>query len=514
MLKRSPLYLSLFTSALALPAAAQGIQFNEVTTGSGIDVPLSNTAPGLSVGDVNGDGWKDVLMSGALDDRVRLFLNRAGHVAAGAGGPLFIEVTNLVFTQGSNGASHAMFADIDGDRDLDIVAARRFPDPLLGGYGLQDTGIEFYRNDSNGREFVKLPTPESLGRNDTPFGGLTLGDPDRDGDIDIVYVHNGGGNGVGGPGHYLRNDGGGSFSDQTSWFGGGLGIPTRYFSTILFDFNGDDLLDMHSAVDFFVDQHYRGMGDGSFQNVTQQVGTTNQGSDMGLAIGDPDNDGDFDLYSTNINVGVFYENDGAGNFTNTAAAHGIQKFNHGLSTCMGWGTAFADFDLDGDEDLVAIGTLGLGELFENDGTGHFSKVSSGAGITLIGRSLVTFDFDRDGDLDVMIGHEGQNHTPRLYENVTASAQGRHWLEVHPLGRSSVNGRAVGAHVEIISGGSSQHRAIAAGQSFKSGFSYSAHFGLGGSDLVEEVRVHWPGGGTTVLTDVQPDRPIRVQEPLP
>lgn len=495
----------------ASTASAQNLQFNEITATSGLNVPLAGSSPGLAAGDFNLDGWQDVLMSGTEDARVRLFLNRTGLIQAGFGGPLFAEVSSVVFPQGSNPASHAIFADIDNDRDLDIIAVRRFPDPQSGSNGLQDTGIEFYRNDNHGREFVRLATPDSLGHDLTPYGGLTVGDPDRDGDLDVVFLHNGGGNGIGGPGFYLRNNGDSTFTDATTTFGGGLGVATRYFSAIMFDFSSDGALDLHCAVDFFTDRHFQGQGDGTFQNVAQTVGTTNQGSDMGLAIGDPDGDGDFDLYSTNINVGVFYENDGAGNFTNTANQHGINSFNQGLSTCVGWGTAFADYDLDGDEDLIAVGAFGLGELFENDGTGHFAKVSNGAGITLIGRSLVNFDFDKDGDLDIMVAYAGSNQTPRLYENVSAVAENHHWLRVQPFGVQS-NGRGLGAHVEIVVRGVSIHRAVVAGNSFKSGFPYEAHFGLGMSTVVDEVRVYWPSGLTTVMTDVPADRTLRVVEP--
>jgi hypothetical protein len=507
---RPPHLVGLVFLGLGSQVLGQGITFQEVTSNSGLDVALMGLSPGLAVADINGDGWEDVCITGAAYRKPQIFVNRGATLAAGGSGPLFVDVSAYVFQGGSNDASSSVFADVDNDGDPDLIVARRFIDPLTGQGNPKHTGIEFFINRRGGREFMPLGAPESLGQDLTPFGGLTVGDADMDGDLDVFFAHNGGGNGIGGPAHYLRNDVGLAFTDASAAFGADLATPTRYFSAIMFDYNGDLMPDLHCAVDFFTDRHFQSTSVGVFQEVTVQVGTTNQGADMGLAIGDPDMDGDFDLYSTNINVGVFYENDGTGNFTNTAGSHGIQNFNHGLNSCVGWGTAFVDLDLDMDEDLVTIGTSTAAELFENDGTGHFSRASAGAGVLLLGRSLVLFDFDRDGDMDLLIGHDTVNTTPRLYENVTPSSAGRHWLVVDPRGTIS-NADGIGAHVQVTAGGRTMHRAIHTGSSFKSGQPLSAHFGVGDALMVDEVKVIWPSGAVTVKTNVLTDRAIRMPE---
>lgn len=500
----------LFALASTPRVQAQGFSFIEVTATSGIDVAVGGIAPGIAVGDFDGDGWEDICVTGAATTQPQFFHNRANWLAAHGTGPLFKNVTNSVFPVGANEATASVFADIDNDGDADLIMSRRFPDPNSGQISSKHTGIEFYINQDVGRTFVALGASPDLGRDLTPHGGLTLGDPDLDGDLDVIFTHNGGGNGIGGPGFFLRNLGGNSFIDDTPLFGADITTPTRYFSTTLCDFNGDLWPDMHASVDFYTDVHCRNLGNAVFQNVSAQVGTTNLGADMGLTVGDPDMDGDFDIYSTNINVGVFYENDGNGNFTNTAGSHGIAAFNQGFNTCVGWGTAFADFDLDMDEDLVVVGSLGLGEFFENDGTGHFTRASNGSGIQLIGRTLVPFDYDHDGDLDLAIGHDSPNSTPRLWENATANTANRHWLVIDPRGTQS-NRDGVGCHVSVTAGNVTQHRMIIIGSSFKSGLPLTAHFGLGEHTIADKVTVRWPSGVVSVLMNVQADQRIQVAE---
>ncbi|MFT7670772.1 MAG: hypothetical protein ACI8X5_003485 [Planctomycetota bacterium] len=507
-----PTLLAGFAFLASAPLAlAQSLTFVEVTAVSGLDIPLTPNAPGIAVGDFDGDGWEDVVITGAMNGSPQFFHNRQNILAAGGSGPLFMDVTSHVMPAGAHDASASVFADIDNDGDSDLVISRRFINPITGYPTPKHTGVEFFINEDYRRTFKELGADENLGRDPTPHGGLTLGDADLDGDLDVIFTHNGGGNGIGGPGFYLRNGPGLTFSDETVAFGANIAnTVTRYFSTVLFDFNADLWPDMHSSVDFFTDVHCRNMGNGSFQNVSQQVGTTNTGSDMGLTVGDPDMDGDFDVYSTNINIGIFYENDGAGHFNNTATSHGISSFNHGLTTCVGWGTAFVDFDLDMDEDLVVVGSLGKGELFLNNGTGQFTRVGSGSGLQLLGRSLVPVDFDHDGDMDLLVGHEGPATTVRLWENVTPSTAGRHWIAIDPVGSVS-NADGVGCHVEVKVGDTVMHRAIVIGSSFKSGLPLSAHFGTGNATLVDEIKVHWPSGTVTSMFNVPVDQLVKIVE---
>jgi len=485
-------------------AAAQSFSFVNVSAESGLDIPNTTISPGLAVGDFDGDGWEDICVTGAEDARPHFFHNRANWIAMGHQSPLFLDVTDHVFPVGANDGTVAVFADIDDDGDADLVMSRRFESRVTGHPVPTHTGIEFFINVDHSRRFQSLGADPGLGEAMAPHGGLTLNDADGDGDLDVVYAHNSG------PAFYLRNGGDLNFTDETATFVPEILSPTRYFSTILCDFNGDRLPEIHAAVDFYRDLHFQNQGGGMFTEVTDQVGANNTGSDMGLTVGDPDMDGDFDIYSTNINVGVFYENDGNGNFTNRATQRGIGTFNNGFSACVGWGTAFADFDNDNDEDLIVIGDITRAKFFENNGNGQFSDASSGCGIQLKGHSLVPFDFDHDGDLDVLIGWGVPGAMPRLYENRTPSLDGRHWLIVDPRGTTS-NADGVGCHIEVAVGEVRMHRKILIGTSFKSGLPLYAHFGLGEHAVADEVVVRWPSGTVTTLTDVPGDQRIEVVE---
>jgi hypothetical protein len=297
--------------------------------------------------------------------------------------------------------------------------------------------------------------------------------------------------------------------DATSTTGSGLDVPKKYWSVVLADFNGDLLPDIHCAVDVNSDYHARNLGGGSFANVTSQVHATHAGSDMGLAVGDIDNDGDLDIYSTNIAEGVLYENDGAGVFTETAQQHGVGNWG-GAPAPIGWGTAFVDVDHDQDQDLVFIAEGGLGRIYRNNGTGGFNNATAGSGLVLSGHGLCPFDFDRDGDVDFLAYSTVSNGPVHLFRNRTAALANNHWLTVQLVGRAD-NRDGVGAKVLAITGSTTQTRAILAGYSFKAGPPMNAHFGLGANTVVDEVRVIWPSGRVQRVVDVPADQYLRILE---
>ena len=180
---------------------------------------------------------------------------------------------------------------------------------------------------------------------------------------------------------------------------------------------------------------YRNTGDGKFADVTAASGSGDTGYGMGCAVADYDNDGDQDLYITNVGSNVLYRNEGRGRFVDIARQAGVGDERWGTSS------GFLDFDLDGDLDLFVVNYVEyaldqdhvcrrgrlrsycapiyyqpIGDiLYRNDG-GQFTDVTQEAGITQVGWGLgVAFsDFDLDGDTDVYVANDGSMNS--LYEN--------------------------------------------------------------------------------------------------
>jgi len=212
----------------------------------------------------------------------------------------------------------------------------------------------------------------------------------------------------------------------------------------LFDMDGDGDLDAYlvqsgSLVDAPEtrpgNQLYRNRGDGTFDNVTEGSGADDRGFGMGAAVGDFDNDGDLDLYVTNLGPDVLLRNDGDGRFTDVTATAGLG--DPGWSSSAG----FADLDQDGDLDLFVVRYLEWtleGELicqnlqghqeycgptnyqattpdllYRNEGDGTFTEVSKEAGLGAArgnGLGIVIGDFDGNGSPDVFVANDQvENH---------------------------------------------------------------------------------------------------------
>ncbi|MFT5152855.1 MAG: hypothetical protein ACI841_002854, partial [Planctomycetota bacterium] len=287
-------------------------------------------------------------------------------------------------------------------------------------------------------------------------------------------------------------------------FGADIATPNRFFQPMLCDYNGDGWPDLHIAIDFYQDMHCHNQG-GIFVDVTQQVNTTHGASDMGVCTGDPDNDGDMDIFSTNINEGCLYMNDGVGNFTDEADQRGVGTFGPG--TTIGWGTGFADLDLDGDEDLGFVANVQSGRIWANQGDATF--VNQTNGLNLMGVAMIPFDYDNDGDIDIFIMRGGTNNHCSLYENQTPR-DGRHWLTVDPVGTTS-NRDAIGSKVQVTVGSTTMTRVIMGGYSFKSGPPHIAHFGLGTATTIDELKITWPTGAVQTMQNVAVDQILRPVE---
>lgn len=478
---------------------------------------------GSAVGDYDGDGDLDVYLLGNSGFGNVLYRNNLD-----SGNKTFTDVTAFAGV-GDTGVSRvAHFVDLDNDGWLDLL--------LINDDDDDQSVSRIFRNNGDGSF-----TDVTEGSNFHPHGylrcGAAIADYDQDGLLDI-YVTNWGGHGVSGPvifpgrNRLYRNLGGFVFEDVTSAVG--LGILKRdSFTAVFVDFDEDNWPDIYVAVDHTSDEFYRNVG-GTFVLVTEDVGTNHLGNDMGVACADFDDDGDLDIYATNITDptgrfgttqnNVFYVNQfsdtGILGFVDEAAARGVED------TYWGWGTVFLDVDNDGDLDLAAANGYDrwlqnnvpdhplIGQptvLFENDSTGQFTRVlAPGLEPGDDGRGLVAFDYDRDGDEDLLINN--LNQSVRLIENIT-SPQGN-WLDVSVSQKAGNNLQGIGVTVYASIAGITKRRDILAGSSYLVGTPSEVHFGLGSQTQVDELRIEWTDGSQSVYPNVAGNQRIHVIQDVP
>jgi hypothetical protein len=152
----------------------------------------------------------------------------------------------------------------------------------------------------------------------------------------------------------------------------------------------------------------------------------------------------------------------------------------------------------------------------DDGIPRFTNVAMALGSDNYGdgRGIGFADFDHDGDLDVIVNN-GQGDSdiperarPTLYRNDIGSR--RAWLQVELVGTES-NSDGIGAIVEVRAGGRTQIRHAHAGSAYASQHSGRLHFGLGAADTVESITVHWPSGAVDEHVDVTVNQGVRVTE---
>ena len=212
-----------------------------------------------------------------------------------------------------------------------------------------------------------------------------------------------------------------------------------------------------------------------------------------------------DYYMTNIKFNYFMINQGAGKpFVNKARELGMAFF------AISWGANFADFDHDGDVDLfVANGDLNPNCVamadfyFENLGD-KFEDHARAMGLADygLGRGSVTFDYDNDGDLDLLVvNQEPVLSYPvpsftRLYRNDSTSGN---WIKIALKGIEAES-HGIGSKIEVEAGGRKMIREIdGGGSSHISQNSVIAHFGLGNTSKIDKITVYWTGGNKQIIT---------------
>ena len=557
---------------------------------SGVDVsnPLREDHPmarlyfsgfacgGAVIADFNGDGFQDLFFTQGAEDN-QLFIQEGATM----------KFRNATENSGVSGeglwAAGAVAVDIDGDNDVDLLVCNydskpslfindgtgRFVDradecglvqqdaflmPTVCDYD-QDGDLDVYLlANQYYREGGRPPSPpfergpdgkprvkEEFSRyyklKDLPSGGFSMDT-------------------VGRPDLFLRNDGakGGlpKFTDVTreaGLFFEGFGLSATWW-----DFDQDGLLDLHVGNDFAdPDRLYKNLGDGTFRDLAAAALPHSAWFSMGADAADVNGDGLDDLFCADMAFTTHYKqkvgmgqmgaqqellqsirplqimrnhlfvNTGMGPFAEAGQLAGIAK------TDWTWGVKFADFDLDGRQDLFVTNgairsfnhsdhTLNPDDLightlwdvwkdtpprpeanlaFQNVGELKFENRGEEWGLSEIGVShgIACGDLDGDGDLDLVVTHIGEPVS--IYRNECSGP-----LIRIDLAGDGANTGAVGALLTLKSGGEIQTATVRPSSGYLTTSTAGVTFGLGSAEMAEQLEVRWPDGRVQVVEDLE------------
>jgi hypothetical protein len=466
----------------AVPAASQ-VVFTDITEQAGVAL-TEVLIESVAWGDYDNDGDEDLYLTG--DGRNRLFRND--------GGGEFTDVTDTARVGNSRFSVGTAFGDLDNDGDLDlyVVNFNDGPDVLYRNDGPVGPGGAYRFTDIT---TMARTTVERSSR------GMAFVDYDRDGLLDIFVL-------AIGPNILYHNEGGLRFQNVA----GALGVDQNDQGVGVVALDVDD----NGWPDLFTGNRsgdpsnlYLNQG-GEFEDIASSAGITARGLGMGVAAFDADNDLDFDLYWTSWPQvsNAMYENRGGLEFENAGSASGTDD-------PRGWGISVnaGDVDLDGWQDFFVTNGFDNSSspnvLFLNDRNGSFSDITAAiGGGNFDGRGVAFADFDNDGDLDLVVTADAGQAT-RLWRN--DSATGNHWLGLRLRGTES-NTSAIGARVIVRTAAGAMVQEVSGGAGRGSQNSLPLEFGLGSATFVEELVVRWPSGTVQTLLNVAVDQYLELTEP--
>ena len=456
--------------------------FSDVSIEAGVGDPGQGV--GVSFGDYDNNGKLDIYVGN--EDGINVLYHNNGDST--------FTITDAAGIVVQGGCS-VPFGDYDNDGNLDIYVAR-----------LREVN-QLFRNNGDGT-FTNVTTTAGI---DDMGGtrGVTWGDHDSDGYLDI-YVANGYGANSGQPNVLYKNNGDGTFTNVAGQ-AGVAGMKSGGGVTFG-DYDTDGDLDLYVA-NLFGESNvlYRNNGDGTFTDVTELAGVGDKGNEHGDVNGhgvvffDYDNDLDLDIFVGNERkTNVLYRNNGDETFTDVSVEAGIV----GGEEANTRGVAVGDLDNNGDLDIYVANTNQANILYSNNSNGTFSDITEEAGVGDMGAGVsVAFgDYDNDGDLDIYVAN--WNNQPNvLYRN---NGKGNNWLHIKTVGTMS-NRDGIGARVKVTSGTLTQIREVSGGSGYCSQDSLPVEFGLSKHTKADKVEIRWPSGIVQTLRDVKANQLLTVTE---
>jgi hypothetical protein len=515
------------------PATSLGFRFVDVTSQAGIQFRHNNGAQGkkllpetLGSGcaflDYDGDGWQDILLINSTYLGPQVWLTRPPMTTLA----LYRNNRNGTFTD----VTHHAGLDIEmygmgvavGDYDND-----GFPDILITCVGQN----RLFHNTGKGT-FVDVTYASGLGKREGFSTSALWFDFDRDGHLDLFvcnYVKwspehdvfcslDGKHKSYCTPEAYrgetcwlFRNRGNGTFEDVTA-SSGIFDSSSKSLGVSLLDYDRDGWPDLLVANDTQPNKLYRNQRNGTFKDIAVEadLAFSNEGkarAGMGVDVADFENSGVPGVAITNFDNEMtgLYRLGGKG-FEDIAAQTGV-----GLASrnSLGFGCAFLDVNLDGWLDLAVAnghidetvrnihGNVGYAQppqLFLSSGKGSFHDVAANTGGGFdqpkVGRGLAYGDFDRDGDLDLLL--TTNNGPAYLYRNDQLS--GNRSIRFRLVGTKS-NRDSIGAVIRVFTGGLLQSRMVKGGSSYLSQSELPVTFGLEKRDRIDRAVIDWPSGRT-------------------